>query len=986
MKSKAYSLLTSAILASSLQAQTQNYFGTTGTLTDPVWSIAPAGPYTSVLASDAGGSVINFGNTTTAITGASITVAGINATANATFTTTVDGTITNQANGIIPIDVASGITLNFAGQAFTSSASAGYIKNGDGTVALAGGAYGGGFTLNAGTVAVNGVNAMGAGGTLTINGGTLRSSNSVNARDLSGKYPLGITIGANFVLGDAVNFARLTFTDTMALGAASRTITANGAAVISGVMSGDPAVGLTQNGVGALVFTTASNYTGATTINSGTLAFRTPAAKNATTTYTYGPNAALGLGIGTGGFTPANVVAAFQGDLTDPNFAGITIDANTNISIDSTGGAVTLADNIGPSIRGLEKILTGANLTVTGANQYSGRTVVWGGSGFVVNSPGNVGDASSNVGTNSTIDLMNTAFFTVSAPAPVASNRNFNVLGNSIINGNGSATNTITLSGNFSTETAGTKTLDFRTTIVGTHTTSGTISDGSGVLAVAKSNAGTWNLTGNNTFSGGTTVSGGTLNINSPTALGTGPLNTGATIDNTSGGLVTLSNNNSFAVTSNFIFTGTNDLSNGTGNFAINGTRTITVNGGKLTLGGNQTTAIAGGVVKAGVGTLALLGSGIQTGAATISGGTLEAGVITNGGIASSLGATPNTATQLLMSNGTTLRYIGGSNATTDRAFTLNGTADGHGVTIQSSGLGTLSYSGGPALAYGTAAQTRTLTLGGTNTGANIFGKILANNTSGASSLVKSGPGAWTLNQSNTYTGTTAIDGGTLTITGATQATSAITFSGGGVLGLDTATPTVNAASATVDFTGQSVLVTGPTVDPSYTLLTASSITGTPTLATPIPGKTLQVFGGNQLRLVNSGASPYTTWSGGAAANIDTNNDGILNGVAWVVGAANPSATATAQAPTQDNTSDPDFFIFNFRRSDAALADSNTAIKVEYGSTLTGWTPAVAGPDIIITPTNDFYAVGTDKVEVKIRRTLAVNNKLFARLNVVVTP
>jgi hypothetical protein len=44
--------------------------------------------------------------------------------------------------------------------------------------------------------------------------------------------------------------------------------------------------------------------------------------------------------------------------------------------------------------------------------------------------------------------------------------------------------------------------------------------------------------------------------------------------------------------------------------------------------------------------------------------------------------------------------------------------------------------------------------------------------------------------------------------------------------------------------------------------------------------------------------------------------------------------------------------------------------------------------NVIITPTNDFFGAspGVDKVEVKIRRTLAVGGKLFARLNVVIAP
>ncbi|MFZ9938256.1 MAG: hypothetical protein ACO3JG_14560, partial [Luteolibacter sp.] len=59
-------------------------------------------------------------------------------------------------------------------------------------------------------------------------------------------------------------------------------------------------------------------------------------------------------------------------------------------------------------------------------------------------------------------------------------------------------------------------------------------------------------------------------------------------------------------------------------------------------------------------------------------------------------------------------------------------------------------------------------------------------------------------------------------------------------------------------------------------------------------------------------------------------------------------------------------------------------IMVEYGSDLAGWTEAVAGPDVVITPTDDGAAPGIDLVAVKIRRTLTAGGKLFARLKVAV--
>ena len=55
-------------------------------------------------------------------------------------------------------------------------------------------------------------------------------------------------------------------------------------------------------------------------------------------------------------------------------------------------------------------------------------------------------------------------------------------------------------------------------------------------------------------------------------------------------------------------------------------------------------------------------------------------------------------------------------------------------------------------------------------------------------------------------------------------------------------------------------------------------------------------------------------------------------------------------APTV--TEDGTYLVFTYKRSDAAEADANTAIKVEYGSNLTGWTEAedgVAGVVITVT-------------------------------------
>ncbi len=128
-------------------------------------------------------------------------------------------------------------------------------------------------------------------------------------------------------------------------------------------------------------------------------------------------------------------------------------------------------------------------------------------------------------------------------------------------------------------------------------------------------------LAGANTYSGGTNLaSGTTLRINNATALGTGTFTiNGGTIDNTTAGAITLSNNNAQTWNGDFTFTGTQSLNMGTGAISLGTTagttRTITVSGSTLTEGGiisNGTTATA--LTKAGTGTLTLTGANGYTG------------------------------------------------------------------------------------------------------------------------------------------------------------------------------------------------------------------------------------------------------------------------------------------------------------------------------------------------------------------------------------
>lgn len=142
--------------------------------------------------------------------------------------------------------------------------------------------------------------------------------------------------------------------------------------------------------------------------------------------------------------------------------------------------------------------------------------------------------------------------------------------------------------------------------------------------------------------------------------------------------------------------------------------------------------------------------------------------------------------------------------------------------------------------------------------------------------------------------------------------------------------------------------------------------------------------------------NPFITWSAGPFPSgnplsnpdptLDFDQGGMETGLEWALdGDPTDPSDDVGLAPSLDNTTDPDYFIYTFNRSELANDDPNTSIIVEYGSNLNGWTPAEHdGDDVIVTVTP---GSPTDAVEVKLKRsTLAIDGKLFARLKVVVSP
>lgn len=343
----------------------------------------------------------------------------------------------------------------------------------------------------------------------------------------------------------------------------------------------------------------------------------------------------------------------------------------------------------------------------------------------------------------------------------------------------------------------------FTTNSAKSSTFSGNI-QGSGVTFV-KAGAGILTLSGDNSHGGGTTLLGGGLNINSATALGSGDFKiAGATvIDNTSGGALALTRDNTQTWSSGFTFKGTNDLNLGTGAVVMNAARGvgITVAAGKLTVGGSISGAPTIGLTKAGAGTLILTGNSSYTGATTVSAGTLQIGDGGTSGFLSSNSLVNNSAVVFNRSNATSfdgaISGKGSVSQTGGGTLTLNGANSYSGSTFIDAGSkivagnakalgattgklkvdGTLDLNGnsltvGQLFAFdpGTITNDRAGTLATLTTNTNLASEVTGRLVDGAgqTALVKAGTGILTLSGNNTHSGGTTLAAGGLNLGSAT--------------------------------------------------------------------------------------------------------------------------------------------------------------------------------------------------------------------------
>jgi autotransporter-associated beta strand protein len=217
------------------------------------------------------------------------------------------------------------------------------------------------------------------------------------------------------------------------------------------------------------------------------------------------------------------------------------------------------------------------------------------------------------------------------------------------------------------------------------------------------------------------------------------------------------------------------------------GVASVTLNGGVLDLNGNAvgdatfgvtlsaqsgtlrdvgTINGTGGLTKSTAGTLTLEGNSAYAGVTSVTGGKLIVASLGDGVSASALGVSALTPANFLLSTGVTLGYAG-AGETTGRGFT-----QGDSLTIETSGTGALAFTSAAKVAFSTVSATRTLTLTGTQTGANTFGAGLSDVATADASkfnlIVKDAVGSWIIANGEMFKSTVQIDvnGGLLGLAG----------------------------------------------------------------------------------------------------------------------------------------------------------------------------------------------------------------------------
>ena len=373
-----------------------------------------------------------------------------------------------------------------------------------------------------------------------------------------------------------------------------------------------------------------------------------------------------------------------------------------------------------------------------------------------------------------TIQILNTltttnAVETINAPLVIEGTGGSYTFANNSANGAGAGAGTLDFGGQISGGAAGTTTLNLAGTNTNSNTISGAIVNGSATnLAVTMNGSGTWVLGGADTYTGATTVNGGTLSLTGSIAGTTNSalvVGGGKFIYNGAAATQTM---NGFTVNA-----GASTINNNTAHTLALGALTARNTGGTVNFNSNTTGTIT---TSAGFD-----GSGVILGPwATYTGsGTLSYATLSGSNVAAYSGASTATATGIVSATTNYSISNAGLTLAATTAFTGNtlqfaGGTSADSLTIGSGGLTLNGILSTNTNATTTTIGTSTLHAGSTGTNSELvitgnqpltIGSVIANGN-GNSVVTYSGTGALSITgTANSFTGGLYINSGTISCT-----------------------------------------------------------------------------------------------------------------------------------------------------------------------------------------------------------------------------
>lgn len=806
-----------------------------------------------------GGNALAFTGASNTISQASSNAQSIANSFTASTNSTVTLTLTGNGTGIVTLSGAINSGSGNRDYAITKTGASTFVLSGAST-------YGAATTISAGVLNIRNASALGStasgtsvtsGAALEIQGGiavgtealALNGSGISNGgafRNVSGSNSFAgvITFGsASTISSDA---GTLTLSGNLNNGGFLFTESGAGNVTITSVISGTG--GLTKTGAGTLTLSGASSntYTGATTVNQGTLILAKPGSVLAPAITIGGAGSAATVQLGAnyqlyGANTTVNLLGSFNLNNFTEYVGTLTISGGSVVTgtglLYIGGGIVSNASSVTSTLSGNYSLYTnqifniasgttasGVDVNMSGpmAEFLAGTTITKQGAGRIEFSGANSYTGLTTISAG-VLNIQNaSALGTTAAGTTVSSGAALEIqggiaVGNEALTLNGTGISSggafrniagnnsyagpiILASASTINSDAGTLTLNggitnggFTATFGGASniTESGVIS---GTGALTKTGTGTMILGGANTYSGTTNVNAGTLQVNVNNALGGAA--SGTVVAN--GAVLTLNGVNystaePLTLNGSGISNGGALRNSGTSTFAgsINAATNATINTGGGTLN------LTGGISKNGT-TLTLAG-----------GGTVN---ITTNGITGSAsnsdlvvdGTTVNENTANSYNGPTYIRNGGILNANVVNALpTANGRTS---IILDDSGTGssTVTLGAPQAVASLTGASSSSIGLNGndltvgTSSGTTTFAGVI----SGTGGVIKDGANTQIFSGANTYSGPTTVNGGTLTVANgsgnALASTSNVTVNSGGTFLLGASNQINNTATMTL--------------------------------------------------------------------------------------------------------------------------------------------------------------------------------------------